>query len=75
MDMQGIMAMLMGIVRIERFCDAAILSACKSGVIVRWLLAANGMLVKRQLVVTDDVVFIGFKEAEWTEKFKSIMND
>lgn len=37
MDAQGIMAMLMGIVRGERFCDGAVLSACKSGSIVRWL--------------------------------------
>ena len=32
------------------------------------LLASNGMLVKRPLVVMDDKVLIGFKEAEWTEK-------
>ena len=37
MDAHGIMAMLMGIVRGERFCDGAVLSACKSGAIVRWL--------------------------------------
>jgi len=37
MDAQGIMAMLMGIVRAERFCDGAILSACRSGIIIRWL--------------------------------------
>lgn len=37
MDAQGIMAMLMGIVRGERFCDGAVFSACKSGAIVRWL--------------------------------------
>ena len=29
------------------------------------LLATNGMLVKRPLVVTDDMVLVGFKEAEW----------
>lgn len=33
------------------------------------LLATNGMLVKRPLVVKDDTVLVGFKEAEWTEKF------
>lgn len=33
------------------------------------LLATNGMLVKRPLVVKDDIVLVGFKEAEWTEKF------
>ena len=32
------------------------------------LLAANGMLVKRPLIVDDDMVLIGFREAEWTEK-------
>lgn len=32
------------------------------------LLATNGMLVKRPLVVTDDTVLVGFKEAEWNEK-------
>ena len=32
------------------------------------LLATNGMLVKRPLVVTDDFVLTGFKEAEWMEK-------
>ena len=32
------------------------------------LLATNGMLVKRPLVVTDDLVLTGFKEAEWMEK-------
>jgi len=32
------------------------------------LLATNGMLVKRPLVVTDDTVLVGFKEAEWSDK-------
>ena len=32
------------------------------------LLATNGMLVKRPLVVKEDLVLIGFKEAEWNEK-------
>ena len=32
------------------------------------LLATNGMLVKRPLVVGDDVVLVGFKEKEWTDK-------
>lgn len=31
------------------------------------LLATNGMLVKRPLVVTDSTVLTGFKEPEWTE--------
>ena len=32
------------------------------------LLATNGMLVKRPLVVNGDTVLVGFKEAEWTKK-------
>ena len=32
------------------------------------LLASDGMLVKRPLVVTDQVVLTGFKEAEWEAK-------
>ncbi len=34
------------------------------------LLATDGMLVKRPLVVGDDFVLTGFKENEWTEKLK-----
>ena len=34
------------------------------------LLATNGMLVKRPLVVGDDFVLTGFKEQEWVEKMK-----
>lgn len=32
------------------------------------LLATDGMLVKRPLVVTEDTVLVGFKESEWNEK-------
>lgn len=32
------------------------------------LLATNGMLVKRPLIVESDFVLTGFKEAEWEEK-------
>lgn len=32
------------------------------------LLATNGMLVKRPLIVDGNTVITGFKEAEWTEK-------
>lgn len=32
------------------------------------LLATNGMLVKRPLIVGEDMVLVGFREAEWTEK-------
>lgn len=31
------------------------------------LLATNGMLVKRPLLVAEDKVLVGFKEAEWNE--------
>ena len=31
------------------------------------LLATNGMLVKRPLLVTGDTVLVGFKEAEWAK--------
>ena len=34
------------------------------------LLASNGMLVKRPVVVYGDTVLLGFKEAEWAEKLK-----
>lgn len=32
------------------------------------LLATNGMIVKRPLVIGDKAIFVGFKEAEWSEK-------
>ena len=32
------------------------------------LLATNGMLVKRPLIIEDQVVLAGFKEAEWAGK-------
>lgn len=32
------------------------------------LLATDGMLVKRPIVVTEKFVLVGFKEAEWVEK-------
>ncbi len=34
------------------------------------LLASDGMLVKRPMLVTDDRVLVGFKEAEWAELLK-----
>lgn len=34
------------------------------------LLASDGMLVKRPLIVADDFILTGFKEAEWAEKIK-----
>ena len=38
MDAQGIMALLMGMVRGERFCDGAIMAMIKSGAVKKWLL-------------------------------------
>ena len=32
------------------------------------LLATDGMLVKRPLIITEDVVLTGFRESEWEEK-------
>lgn len=32
------------------------------------LLASDGMLVKRPILVGEDFVLVGFKEADWTEK-------
>ena len=34
------------------------------------LLASNGMVLKRPLLVGKDFVLVGFKEAEWSEKLK-----
>ena len=34
------------------------------------LLATDGMLVKRPLVITDNTVLLGFKEAEWAQALK-----
>lgn len=36
------------------------------------LLATNGMLIKRPLVVKDNTVLTGFKEAEWVKKLSEI---
>ena len=37
------------------------------------LLASDGMLVKRPLLVGDDFVLPGFKEIEWEEKLCTFM--
>ena len=34
------------------------------------LLATDGMLVKRPILVTEDTVLVGFREKEWTEALK-----
>ena len=35
------------------------------------LLATDGMLVKRPLLVGDDLVLVGFKETQWAERLKT----
>ena len=35
------------------------------------LLSTDGMLVKRPLVIGDDFVLVGFKEAEWESRLKT----
>lgn len=32
------------------------------------LLASNGMLIKRPLLICDDFILVGFREKEWEEK-------
>ena len=34
------------------------------------LLATDGMLVKRPLLIGEEFVLVGFKEADWTERLK-----
>ncbi len=34
------------------------------------LLATDGMLVKRPLLISDDYILVGFRESEWEEKCK-----
>lgn len=34
------------------------------------LLSSDGMLVKRPLLIGDDLVLVGFKENEWSERLK-----
>ena len=37
------------------------------------ILATNGMLVKRPIVVKDDKVLVGFKEEEWNKELKELL--
>lgn len=34
------------------------------------LLSTHGMLVKRPLIIADEYVLVGFKEAEWADKIR-----
>ena len=36
------------------------------------LLASDGMLVKRPLLIGDDFVLVGFREAEWETRIQSL---
>lgn len=36
-----------------------------------YLLATDGMLVKRPLLVGEETVLVGFKEAEWAQRLKA----
>lgn len=38
------------------------------------LLASDGMLVKRPLLISDEAVFVGFKEKEWEEALSSTLS-
>lgn len=38
------------------------------------LLSTDGMLVKRPILVADDYVLVGFKEAQWAEKINKTSN-
>ena len=35
------------------------------------LLSTDGMLVKRPLLIGDDFILVGFKEAQWAERLKT----
>lgn len=52
----------------ENNLKAKVKSASESELID--ILASNGMVVKRPLIVTDDFVLVGFDEEEWSEKLK-----
>ena len=38
------------------------------------LLASDGMLVKRPLLISDEAIFVGFKEKEWEEMLSSTLS-
>ena len=39
------------------------------------LLATDGMLVKRPLIVADDFILTGFRKNEWKEKWSDVMKE
>jgi arsenate reductase len=39
------------------------------------LLATDGMLVKRPLLIGEGYVFVGFKESEWSEKLNGVTDN
>ena len=47
MDVQGILAMLVGLLRAERFSDGLILEALEKGLVVKWLVRMRDIVEKR----------------------------
>lgn len=49
-DLQGVLVLLMGMVRSERFCDGAIMGMLESGAVLRWLKRI------KEIVASDDTI-------------------
>lgn len=47
MDVQGILAMLVGLLRAERFCDGVVLEALENGLVLKWLARIRDIVEKR----------------------------
>ena len=47
MDPQGILAMLVGLLRAERFSDSVVLEALESGLVLNWLARIRDIVEKR----------------------------
>ena len=47
MDAQGILAMLVGLLRAERFCDGVVLEALENGLVLKWLARIRDIVEKR----------------------------
>ena len=46
-DAEGVLALLTGAVRAERFCDGVILEALESGLVLKWLARIRDIVEKR----------------------------
>ena len=46
-DAQGILAMLVGLLRAERFSDGVVLEALESGLVLKWLERIRDIVEKR----------------------------